>query len=104
MGVWLPDGWMESAPAGFPLPPLIPPGPSFSSHCGERRGEEIGVWGQWLRRRPQTPSFLPLPAPRSGEGLTRVGFSGERQGGGVEGLPPIRECSFKPSACPVESY
>jgi hypothetical protein len=29
--------------------------------------------------------------------LTRGGFSGERQGGGVEGLPSIRERSFEPS-------
>jgi hypothetical protein len=27
MGIWLPDNWMESASADFPLPPLIPPGP-----------------------------------------------------------------------------
>jgi hypothetical protein len=31
--------------------------------------------------------------------LTSVGFSGEIQGGGVEGLPSIRERSFKPSTC-----
>jgi hypothetical protein len=37
MGVWFPDGWMESAPAGFPLPPLIPPGP-LSLLAAEREG------------------------------------------------------------------
>jgi hypothetical protein len=36
---------------------------------------------------------------REGPLLPSVGFSGERQGGGVEGLPSIRERSFKPSAC-----
>jgi hypothetical protein len=35
---------------------------------------------------------------------TSIGFSGERQGDGVEGHPSIRERSFKPSTCPVESY
>jgi hypothetical protein len=119
IGVWLPDGWMESAPAGFPLPPLIPPGPSFSSHCGERRGEEIGVWGRWLRRRPQTTSFLPLPALRSGGGegaggrgepLTSVGFCHrdvnawtEDARGRLGGGPPLPQKSFfQPFPCPVK--
>jgi hypothetical protein len=39
MGVWLPDGWMESAPAGFPLPPLISPGPPSLPTAGREGGE-----------------------------------------------------------------
>jgi hypothetical protein len=60
MGVWLPDGWMESAPAGFPLPPLIPPGPLLSPLRGEKGGRE---WGLGAAAKPP-----PLPALRSGSG------------------------------------
>jgi hypothetical protein len=58
---------------------------------------EIGLHSLWPFKLP-SGALTPLLA------LIRVGFSGERQGGGVEGLPSIRERSFKPSTCPVESY
>jgi hypothetical protein len=38
MGAWLPDGWMESVPAGFPLPPLIPSGPPSLLAAGREGG------------------------------------------------------------------
>jgi hypothetical protein len=74
MGVWLPDDWMESAPAGFPLPPLILPGPPSLLAAGREGGRDWGL-GRWRSYRPQTPSFLPLPAAaaRRGEGAGRRG-------------------------------
>ena len=45
MGVWLPDGWMESAPAGFPLPPLVPPGPPSLPAAEREGGKRVGFGG-----------------------------------------------------------
>jgi hypothetical protein len=79
MGDWLPDGWMESTPAGFPLPPLIPPGPLLSP----LRGEKERDWGLGAVASPPPPNpfFSPLPALRSdsGEG---AGGRGEPRGSG----------------------
>jgi len=75
MGVWLPDGWVENAPGGFPLTPLIPPGLPFSPRSGERRGEESGVWGRRRSRRLQIPSFFPSPR--------RAAAAGRGPGGGA---------------------
>jgi len=68
-------GW-KALPPGSHCPLSSPLGPLSLPATGRERGEEIGVWGRRLRH-PQTPSFLPLPAPRRGseEGaLTSVGF------------------------------
>ena len=82
MGDWLPDGWMESTPAGFPLPPLIPPGP---------------------------PSLPTAAAGREG-GLTSVGFCHRgvnawaegRQGEVGRGGLLSQESFFQPFPCPVK--
>jgi hypothetical protein len=80
MGVWLPDGWIESAPAGFPLPPLIPPlAPLLSPQRGEKGGQGLTSVGfchrgvnAWTEGRqgevgrgsspPKNPFFGPFPA------------------------------------------
>jgi hypothetical protein len=49
MGVRFPDGWMESAPAGFPLPPLIPPGPPPRCRCAARGGGRLTSVGFYHR-------------------------------------------------------
>jgi hypothetical protein len=40
---------MESAPAGFPLPPLIPPGPPFSPRAAQRQWGGVSPEGQVAR-------------------------------------------------------
>ena len=76
MGVWLPDGWMESTPADFPLPPLISPGPPSLLAAGRGPLTSVGFCHRgvnaWAEGRqggvgrgpspPKNPSFSPLPA------------------------------------------
>jgi hypothetical protein len=59
-GVWLPDGWMESAPVGFPLPPLIPPGPPSLPTTGREGGRDGGL-GAAAKPPPPNPFFSPPP-------------------------------------------
>jgi hypothetical protein len=64
--------------------------PLGSSACSKSIAYKAGK----VKHRWDFPRF-PL-AGESGD-LTSVGFSGERQGGGVKGIPSIRERSFKSS-------
>jgi hypothetical protein len=59
MGVWLPDGWMESAPTGFPLPPLIPPDPPSLPAAGREGGKRLGFEGGGFAAAPNPLLFSP---------------------------------------------
>jgi hypothetical protein len=61
-GVWLPDGWMESALAGFALPPLIPPGPPSLSSAGREGGKRLGLGAV-----AKSPPPAPRPPPRAAQ-------------------------------------
>jgi hypothetical protein len=99
-------GWKALPPASHCLL-SSPLGPSLPA-AGEK-GEESRVWRRRQSCRPQTPSFLPLPAPRSGSGegtggLTSVGFCHRgvnawaegRQGEVGRGSSPPQNPSFSP--------
>jgi hypothetical protein len=75
MGVWLPDGWMENAPGGFPLTPLIPPGPPSLPAAGREGGKRVGFGGGGEAAAPKPPPFSPSPR--------RAAAVGRGLGGGV---------------------
>jgi hypothetical protein len=68
MGVWLPDGWMESAPAGFPLPPLIPPGLPSLPAAGREGRKRLGLGSGGEATVPQPHLFSPPRAAQRQRG------------------------------------
>ena len=110
MGVWLPDGWMESAPAGFPLSPLIPPGP-LSPRRGREKRVEFGGGGKAAAPKPLLFSPSPRRAVAAGRGPAHkcrfLSSKCQRLGrgtpeGGWEGVLPSPESFFQPFPCPVK--
>jgi hypothetical protein len=111
MGVWLPDGWMESAPAGFPLPPLVPPGPPSLPAAEREGGKRVGFGGGGEAAAPRPPAPSPRRAAAAGRGPARkCRFLSSRcqrlgrgtPGGGWEGVLPSQESFFQPFPCPVK--